>query len=98
MDQQLNKDDDILNRILDSARSSIRSSSGRILTSNKKPNSNTVFKEEQIKAYTDVNGIVYNVGEHVYMDTNKSNQPFAIGAVIDFKMVIIKYLKLNKQN
>jgi arginine-glutamic acid dipeptide repeat-containing protein len=44
------------------------------------------FKEENIKLYTDTNGVAYRVGDHVYMDINKPNQPFAIACVLDFKM------------
>lgn len=96
--QQLKDNDDIINRLVEQTRSSIRSSNGgRIFTSNKKPNSNTVFKEEQIKSYTDANGILYNVGEHVYMDTNKANQPFAIGSIIDFKTTRKDYYYIEIQ-
>ena len=47
------------------------------------------FKEENLKSYTDANGVVYKTGEHVYMDINKPNQPFAIAAVLDFKLVSV---------
>ena len=53
----------------------------------RKPGSTYNFKEENIQAYTDANGIVYKVSEHVYMDINKPNQPFAIACILDFKMV-----------
>ena len=48
------------------------------------------FKEENIKSHTDANGVVYKVAEHVYMDINKPNQPFAIACVLDFKLVILQ--------
>lgn len=54
-----------------------------------------MFKQENIKSYTDTFGIDYKIGDHVYMDINKPNQPFAIACVLDFKLV---WEKLNKKN
>jgi hypothetical protein len=53
----------------------------------RKPCNNMIFKEENITSYTDANGVVYKVADHVYMDINKPNQPFAIACVLDFKLV-----------
>lgn len=61
-----------------------KSLSGKI----RKFGSSYVFKQENIKSYTDTFGIDYKIGDHVYMDINKPNQPFAIACVLDFKLVI----------
>lgn len=62
--------------------STYRSYNGRA-----KPSNNVQFKEENIQSYTDANGVVYRVSDHVYMDINKPNQPFAIAYILDFKLV-----------
>ena len=63
--------------------STYRSYNGRA-----RPSNNIQFKEENIQSYTDANGVVYKVADHVYMDINKPNQPFAIAYILDFKLVI----------
>ncbi len=60
----------------------------------RKAGANYVFKQENIKSYTDTHGIVYNVNDHVYMDINKPNEPFAIACVLDFKLVIRENYKM----
>lgn len=54
-----------------------------------RPSNNIQFKEQNIQSYTDANGVVYKVADHVYMDINKPNQPFAIAYILDFKLVIL---------
>ncbi|RNA13823.1 arginine-glutamic acid dipeptide repeats -like isoform X1, partial [Brachionus plicatilis] len=61
--------------------STYRSYNGRA-----RPSNNIQFKEENIPSYTDANGVVYRVSDHVYMDINKPNQPFAIAYILDFKL------------
>ncbi|CAF0905698.1 unnamed protein product [Brachionus calyciflorus] len=61
--------------------STYRSYNGRA-----RPSNNMQFKEENIQSYTDANGVVYKVSDHVYMDINKPNQPFAIAYILDFKL------------
>jgi hypothetical protein len=72
-------------RTVSSSYSSYRPYNGRPAA--KKPSNNVQFKEENIQSYTDANGNVYRVSDHVYMDINKPNQPFAIACVQDFKLV-----------
>lgn len=52
-----------------------------------RPSNNIQFKQENIQSYTDANGVMYKVSDHVYMDINKPNQPFAIAYILDFKLV-----------
>ncbi|CAF0761713.1 unnamed protein product [Didymodactylos carnosus] len=47
---------------------------------------NNTFKDDKICSHTDANGILYKIGDHVYLETNKQNQPYAIGCILDFRV------------
>jgi hypothetical protein len=84
-------------RTVSSSYSSYRPYNGRPAA--RKPSNNLQFKEEGLQSYTDANGNVYRVSDHVYMDINKPNQPFAIACVQDFKLVsyFFEYVLINKK-
>jgi len=69
------------------------------------------FKDEKIQSHMDKNGICYQIGgdllyknlwkmycyylDHVYLETNKQNEPYSIACVLDFRLVsliIINYI------
>lgn len=61
----------------------------------KKPSNHLTFKQENIQFYKDPedpDNKRYQVSDHVYMDINKPNQPFAIACIIDFKLVRADYI------